>query len=148
VLWVCALHCTAQAAATTTMMVAGVAVAADATTTATIQGHAAGAGGGRAGDVSVCMRVCMGRELQAAEPAPDTAAQRLPVVVACLSKWHCCSSDSCSTARRVVRSKPRCCCGVAAHVGGRSGPPPLQRRRDALPDDVVAVTELKKHTKV
>lgn len=32
--------------------------------------------------------------------------------------------------------------------GGRSGPPPLQRQRDALPDDVSQLTELKKHTKV
>jgi hypothetical protein len=38
---------------------------------------------------------------------------------------------------------------VLAGGGGRStGPPPAQRRRDTLPDDIAALTELKKHEKV
>lgn len=38
---------------------------------------------------------------------------------------------------------------VIAGGGGRSsGPPPAQRRRDTLPDDIAALTELKKHEKV
>jgi hypothetical protein len=44
-----------------------------------------------------------------------------------------------------------CALRIPWHVvlaGGRGGGlPPQQRRRDALPDDVVEVTELKKHTK-
>lgn len=39
------------------------------------------------------------------------------------------------------------CC--AALPGGRGrGPPPQQRRRDSLPEDVSLVTELKRHEKV
>jgi hypothetical protein len=40
-------------------------------------------------------------------------------------------------------------CVFAALPGGRGrGPPPQQRRRDSLPDDVTLVTELKRHEKV
>jgi hypothetical protein len=39
-------------------------------------------------------------------------------------------------------------CWCAGGGGGRTGPPPAQRRRDTLPDDIAALTELKKHEKV